>query len=155
MARLEWTDDLDTGIDVIDGQHRRIVEFINNLQEARLAGNQAVIGEVIEGMVDYTLSHFAFEETLMEDAGYPFLRAHRKVHELFVRRVAEFQKRFKAGEDVSEALFNLLVRWLFNHIRNDDAGYVASVQSRLQGAEPEKRRSGWFARTLGRLFGRA
>ena len=56
MARLEWTDDLDTGIDVIDGQHRRIVEFINNLQEARLAGNQAVIGEVIEGMVDYTLS---------------------------------------------------------------------------------------------------
>ena len=78
--------------------------------------------------MDYTLSHFAFEETLMEDAGYQFSRAHKKIHELFIRRVSEYRVRFQAGEDVGDELKGLLSRWLFNHIRNDDAGYVDAVR---------------------------
>ena len=31
MTLLIWQDDMDTGIDIIDGQHRRIVEMINHL----------------------------------------------------------------------------------------------------------------------------
>lgn len=34
MALLIWQDDLDTGIEVIDHQHRRIVEMINHLHVA-------------------------------------------------------------------------------------------------------------------------
>jgi hemerythrin len=91
MSQLVWSNDLNTGVEVIDGQHKRIVEFINQLGLAAKSEDQAAIGEIIEGMVDYTLSHFAFEESLMEDAGYEFLRAHKKVHELFVKRVADMQ----------------------------------------------------------------
>ena len=66
----------------------------------------------MQGMVDYTLSHFAFEEGLMEDAGYEFLRALKRVHELFVKRAAELQAKFKAGNDMSHELHDLLSRWL-------------------------------------------
>ena len=31
---ITWTPDLSVGIDVIDGQHQRIVEYINMLHEA-------------------------------------------------------------------------------------------------------------------------
>ncbi len=31
MALLHWQDNLDTGIEVIDDQHRRIVSMINQL----------------------------------------------------------------------------------------------------------------------------
>ena len=61
MAYLTWTDNLDTGIEVIDGQHKRIVDYINQLHDARLSQNRKVIGKVIEDTVDYTLSHFGFE----------------------------------------------------------------------------------------------
>ncbi len=138
MAHLVWQDDLNTGIQVIDNQHKRIVEMINHLHDAQQGKEHAAIAEVIEELVDYTLSHFAFEETLMEDAGYQFSRAHKKIHELFIRRVSEYRVRFQAGEDVGDELKGLLSRWLFNHIRNDDAGYVDAVRP----AGPPRRSAG-------------
>ena len=154
MNKLVWTSDLDTGIGVIDAQHRQIVDFINQLGEAQETGNRTAVYEVIQGMVDYTLSHFAFEETLMEDSGYEFLRGHKKIHDLFVRRVSEFQSRFEAGEDVATELHGLLVRWLFNHIRNDDSAYVGSVRPKMTTLVEEKHEGGWLSRSLGRFFGR-
>lgn len=154
MSHLIWDNALNTGIDVIDGQHKRIVEFINQLDDARGNGDRAAIGEIIEGMVDYTLSHFAFEESLMEEAGYPFLKAHQKVHELFVKRVAELQTRFKAGEEVADELHGLLSRWLFNHIRNDDAAYAGAVRGNMKALVEEKKEGGWLSRAMGKFFGR-
>ena len=34
MAYLHWSSDLDTGIDVIDKQHQRIVDYLNELNTA-------------------------------------------------------------------------------------------------------------------------
>ena len=154
MTKLVWTSELDTGIGVIDAQHKQIVEFINQLGEAKEHGDREAINEVIQGMVDYTLSHFAFEETLMEDSGYEFLRGHKKIHDLFVRRVGEFQTRFEAGDDITNELHNLLVRWLFNHIRNDDAAYVSAVRPKMVTIVEDKKEDGWLARSLGRFFGK-
>ena len=72
MALLIWQDDLNTGIEVIDHQHRRIVEMINHLHVAQTSLQRLVVSDVIDELIDYTLSHFAFEEELMEEAGYPF-----------------------------------------------------------------------------------
>jgi hemerythrin len=155
MSQLVWTSDLNTGIDVIDGQHKRIVEFINQLGDAKQAGDRVAIGEIIEGMVDYTLSHFAFEESLMEDAGYEFVRAHKKVHELFVKRVAGMQEKFKSGQDVTGDLHGLLSRWLFNHIRNDDAAYTSAVKANMKTLTIDQGKESWLARSLGKFFRRA
>ena len=155
MSHLIWDKTLNTGIDVIDGQHRRIVEFINQLGDAKQTGDRAAIGEIIEGMVDYTLSHFAFEESLMEDAGYEFLRAHKRVHELFVKRVAEMQAQFRAGNDISNELHGLLSRWLFSHIRNDDAAYAGAVRANMKTLVRDQSKEGWLSRSLGRFFRRS
>ena len=104
MALLVWQDDLNTGIEVIDQQHRRIVEMLNHLYNAQRSMERTVVGEV----VDYTLSHFAFEEELMEEAGYAFCAAHKRVHEVFVKRVSEYRMRFQAGEDITDELRTML-----------------------------------------------
>ena len=104
MAYLVWQEDLNTGIQVIDTQHKRIVEMINQLHDAQAQHDRALLGNVIEELVDYTLSHFAFEETLLEDSGYQFTRAHKKVHELFIKRVSDYRLRFESGEDVADGL---------------------------------------------------
>ena len=169
MAILNWTSDLDTGIAEIDNQHRRIVDYINRLNELRHTHDRAGLSDVIGEMVDYTMSHFAFEESLMENAGYLFSGPHKKVHDLFVRKVAEMQSRFEGGEDVTEELHGMLSRWLFNHIRNEDHGYVDSAKAYLRmtagGQQSEREqlkaevlrelaaqqqaKKGWLARILG------
>jgi hemerythrin len=150
---LEWESDLDTGIEVIDGQHKRIVEMINDLHAAQLQMDKGAVARVIEEVVDYTLSHFAFEETLLEDAGYQFSRAHKKVHELFIRRVNVMRARHQAGEDVADELKDLLGRWLFNHIRNDDANYVEAVKANMQQLARDDSSGGWLSRSMRRFFG--
>jgi len=150
MAKFIWTEQLSIGIDVIDQQHRRIVEYINQLDDARSSGQKADVSKVIDELVDYTLSHFAFEESMQEEAKYPFFASHKKVHDLFAKRVSEYQQRFNDGEDVSKALNSLLVTWLFNHIKRDDADYVESVKVNM------KQQSGFIEKKKGifsRLFG--
>ena len=88
-----WESKLDTGIDVIDHQHRRIVDYINDLEIAKAMGDKKKVTDVIEQLIDYTQSHFGFEESMMEEAGYKFLKPHKKVHELFIKRVTDFTMR--------------------------------------------------------------
>ncbi|MCB2032003.1 MAG: bacteriohemerythrin, partial [Ottowia sp.] len=87
MAILQWVPDLDTGISEIDVQHRRIVDYINRVNELRATHDRKGLEEVIAEMVDYTMSHFAFEEELMQNAGYMFTGPHKRVHEIFTRKV--------------------------------------------------------------------
>lgn len=150
MALIEWTDDLATGIQVIDNQHQRIVAYINKLDHAQRHHSREEVGEVLEELVDYTLSHFAFEESLMEDADYVFINAHKKVHQLFVRRVADYQQRFKAGEEIQEELMHSLRAWLVNHIKNDDQDYAEDVRHNMRHVDDAK--GGWLKRSLARFF---
>ncbi len=150
MAFLTWSHDLDTGIDIIDAQHKRIVAYINELHDARETSNRAKVKDVIGELVDYTVSHFAFEESLMENAGYPFLGPHQKVHALFIKKVSAFVERFDAGEEITDELLTMLQKWLVNHIRNEDGDYKEVV---LASMRQMKRKPGWLSRTLGRFFG--
>lgn len=152
MAYLTWSADLDTGIGEIDNQHKQIMDFINRLDDARQHTDRAAIVSVVDDLVEYSLSHFAFEECLLEDAGYEFVRGHKKVHELFVRRVSSFQERLQRGEDISHELHSLLHRWLFSHIRHDDHAYVATVRPKMKALVEEKQEGGWLGRTLRRFF---
>ncbi len=153
MSYLHWSSDLDTGIDVIDKQHRRIVDYLNELNNANSAGDQAVTNHVLGELVDYTLTHFAFEEELQEKAGYAFIKAHKRVHEIFTKRIAEFQKRAAAGENVAPELLSMLRIWLVNHIKGDDADYASCVKKNLNLEATTDNTGGWLGATLKRLFG--
>jgi hemerythrin len=153
MAYLHWSSDLDTGIEVIDKQHQRIVDYLNELNSANENGDQAVTNHVLGELVDYTLTHFAFEEELQEKANYPFLKAHKRVHEIFTRRVAEFQRRAADGENVAPELLSMLKIWLVNHIKGDDADYAECVKQNLGLESSVDRTGGWLGSALKRLFG--
>ena len=151
---IVWTTDLDTGIDIIDHQHRRIVDFINQLEAAKATNDKAQIKEIVDACVDYTLSHFAFEESLQEEAGYQYCKPHKKVHELFTRKVAEYQERVNLGDEVADELHGMLARWLVNHIKRDDADYVAAVKANMvdviKKKEEKQETKGWFSRFFGK-----
>ena len=153
MAYLHWSSDLNTGIDVIDKQHQRIVDYLNELSDANEHGDVKATNHVIFELVDYTLTHFAFEEELQERANYPFLKAHKRVHEIFTKRVAEFQKRAEAGENVAPELLSMLKIWLVNHIKGDDADYAESVKAMLGVEGQEKVAGGWVGMALKKFFG--
>lgn len=151
MQRIEWTGELEIGIGVIDGQHRRIVDYINALHDIGDNPDREIVGRVIGDLVDYTYSHFAFEEALMEEAGYDALAIHQNTHRSFCERVETLRQRFAAGEDITTPLGTLLQTWLINHIMSDDNSYAALVKKKMPRIE-RKDRGSWLSNTLGRFF---
>jgi hemerythrin len=97
---------------------------------------------------------------MMEEAGYKFLKPHKKVHELFIKRVTEFTMRAAKGEDIADELHSMLAKWLINHIASEDRDYSDTVKL-MVGAEaahhevatqkPEAR-PGFISGLLGRFF---
>ena len=134
---IVWNSDLNTNIDVIDQQHQRIVDYINQMKFAVDQQDREAVGRTLDELVDYTVSHFAFEEGLQEQAGYKFARLHKSVHEVFVKRVARYQERHADGEDVARQLHGMLSTWLVHHIKRDDKGYVSEVIDCLSAKDPD------------------
>lgn len=150
MAYMEWTRDLESGIPIIDAQHKRIIEFINELNDACQTGNMSETNHVMDGLLNYTVTHFEFEEELQEKAGYPFLKAHQRIHEIFMKKVAEIRVRSTNGEDVAPELLRLLKGWLASHIKGEDRDYVESVKKIIETDDQQV--SGWLG-TLLKKFG--
>lgn len=149
VVPIEWTSDLDTGIDVIDGQHRQLVQYINPLEEANATSHRESLGDVLASLFDYTTFHFAFEESLLEQIEYPALIPHREAHDRFAKRIAGYGKQFGEGQDIGLEMHKLLCSWLLNHIKYDDADYAGKVRVKIDNTL----NSGWLRRTLRRLAG--
>lgn len=142
MAYMKWLPEYELGISAIDAQHKRIVEYINSLDTARSMGNSGYTAYTLEGLVDYTLTHFEFEEELQQKAGYPYIKAHRRIHEIFVKRIASFRERFERGEDITAELLDMLRTWLVSHIRSEDRDYGDVVRNMIS-------RPDWVDASLG------
>ncbi|MGN0936465.1 MULTISPECIES: bacteriohemerythrin [unclassified Acinetobacter] len=146
---MEWNEKYNIGIDVIDNQHRQILDYINTLEAILVNGSREKIKEVLDDLIDYTQSHFSFEENLLEQVHYQYLPSHRGIHEHFVRRLNEYRTKFENGVSVEQDLYRLLSKWLINHIQHDDQDYVDSVRDNMLHylrSQEQKKGKSWFAR---------
>ena len=150
--RIAWGPEYELGILVIDQQHKRIVDYINTLD--RLAGQpDAYLGvaRILYDLVDYTESHFSFEEALMERAGYQELDDHHHVHRQFTQRIESLLRSNEQGEDVAEALLQLLEKWLLHHILEEDRAYTDQVRDFINSIGRE-RLGGWVNENVRKHF---
>lgn len=147
---VEWSKDLETGIAEIDQQHHQIVKYINQLVDNRAHPQRAVTEEVISELIEYTVSHFGFEESLMERADYAYLTPHKRIHRLFEKRVREYADEFVKGDEVGDELIEMLQRWLVTHIKSEDRDYSEVVSRSLMGDVDKEK---FLSKTLGRFFG--
>jgi hemerythrin len=160
MSHIVWNDSLSVGVEVIDKQHMRIIDYINELYAAinsTASDKNTRIALVINDTIDYTESHFGFEETVLEEVDYPYLKAHKRVHQLFVRRVLEYKTRLDKGEDVAQELLETLSRWLLNHIRNEDKDYskwlIEADGGNRHATLHSEQNQGWLSKQLQHFFG--
>jgi hemerythrin len=135
MAKMEWKDEFSVGVTAMDVQHKQLVAMVNQLYEAmRLSKGDAVIGSILPSLVLYTKSHFAAEEKVMKESGFPGLAAHQALHQQLTKQATELLEKIKAGKMVATvSLATFLKDWLVNHIQGQDKQYGRHIAS-LQGS---------------------
>jgi hemerythrin len=133
MEFFTWEEALNTGIEVIDEQHQRIARYINDLHMAIAQQDNALEGDTLIQLLDYTQSHLDFEEQLLEAAVYPELQEHKEMHALFKRRIDRYFKHHREGKAVATPLISELKMWLTTHILHEDHAYVPYIERYLRG----------------------
>ena len=125
QQRLEWKSEYSVGIASIDVQHRKLIELINSLQTAvDYSTGEIFERKALDELVDYTKTHFKFEEDLMEQNGYPDFESHRATHARMIGKVEQVLEAYRLDKDAAmqDALV-FLKDWLINHINGTDKKY--------------------------------
>ncbi len=125
MALITWTkDQFGTGVGVADDQHQTLFGMLNDLHELAAGGNRSAVGAKLDQLINFVVEHFATEEKLMQQHGYPSYVAHKSEHDKLVSTCADLQKKFHAGQaEITQETTAFVKDWLCNHIPKVDMSY--------------------------------
>lgn len=122
MSFIEFDDSLRVGNRVIDQEHEMLISYINLLQKAvENEASDGIVEKVVDGLVEYTKTHFFVEEELMKAYVYPDMHDHMHAHEKFRQQANDLVASLEKGESVDlEAVLAFLKEWLTGHIMKID-----------------------------------
>ncbi len=127
MSNIAWSDRLSVGVDLIDTQHKSLIEKIAHLEDATRTGQgPAEIVRILDFLIDYTDYHFATEEKNMRAFDYPGMPAHMKKHGDFrttLENLAEDFEEEGATQDLADSIETLLMSWFTKHIKDVDSKF--------------------------------
>ena len=125
MEKIIWDDSFNIQVEVIDQQHRRLVELMNRLiatQDEKASDDD--IADILGAMTNYLGYHFDTEEQLMIDHSYPELESHREEHQAFVTQTAYFIATYReGGTSLKKDILLFLKEWLVEHIVKTDGAF--------------------------------
>lgn len=130
---IEWDNRYITGIQLLDDQHKDLVNFteelFNNCNAGDVQANEA-FKKTAHAAVEYVKKHFFAEEKMFENIKYPLAAEHKKQHEAFVIRVLEDVRNFEEGKNfVPQAFARFLREWILTHIAVHDKQYADFIQN--------------------------
>ena len=128
---VEWSEKYSVGIDMINRQHRELVNQTNQLYKACLARDKEldnVFREAMSSMVEYVRFHFTAELELLQRIKYPKYQEHKKEHDGLIMKILGAAKDFNEGNKfIPNNFVRTLKDWVFSHIAVYDQLYAAYV----------------------------
>jgi hemerythrin-like metal-binding protein len=127
LVQVSWSQALECGHPLIDGQHRRMFGLANEAINILLAkqprsDEEALLDQLLEHMNE----HFLTEEDLLEDANDPGLNLHKADHQAMLAKATSLRERFHNGEPISRELVTFLSEDVIsNHIIRENLSLVA------------------------------
>jgi hemerythrin len=129
---IKWSEDLATGISIIDKQHKELFIKVNDLINAMSKGKgKDEVGNIIKYLGDYVVFHFSAEERLMQDNKYPDYQPHKKQHESLINDFQQIKNDFTnqgASSFLTIEVQSRIGEWLINHIGKTDKAFGAFLK---------------------------
>ncbi|MBK6355455.1 MAG: hemerythrin domain-containing protein [Betaproteobacteria bacterium] len=140
MDAFIWDARFDTGIPLVDTQHKQLVDAVNGL------GNELMLGDVTEErlqmlfrqLAEYARLHFADEEKMMVElkVDQRHIDQHVAEHRQFVEQLVALWKTRTSIEKPAEAVHGFLASWLTVHILGEDQVMARQMADLKNGLTP-------------------
>ncbi|MDR3412906.1 MAG: bacteriohemerythrin [Formivibrio sp.] len=129
MALIESCENFTVGHELIDADHRALINHLNLLYAA-VAANAGIEEQsrLLEALITSTETHFKHEEALMSKMGFEGLAKHKAEHDMLLDEVRELQVRFNSGSiTLTDSWFDYLSEWLNFHTVTTDKKLADAV----------------------------
>lgn len=132
MESISWQPEYSVNIKKIDTQHKRIVEMINELtQTIEMGQENSDSGKMLSELINYSEVHFKTEEDYFDKYEYPEKDKHKKEHQLFISKTADFIDDFDSDNEIlCKKILIFLIDWLKEHIIGSDQKYMPYLNSK-------------------------
>lgn len=142
MDAFVWDERFVTGIEIVDRQHRHLVDVVNQVGDMLLGGSQvseATLQGLFKQLADYAVQHFADEEQLMKDSGLDprHTDLHTRHHKDFIQQVVSMWKSRATMKNPAEVLHGFLTAWLTFHILSEDQDMAHQLTLIKAGKTPD------------------
>jgi len=87
-----------------------------------------LLAQILDDLVNYTETHFSFEERLMQQGGYSKFDEHQAEHLVLKGQVHEIRDKLRAHKLVMTMdVMRFLKNWLTTHIMDHDQRYAREL----------------------------
>jgi hemerythrin-like metal-binding protein len=127
---LQWRPEYECGHALIDEQHRTLYRNANALLEASHRRAPEVLARFDE-LISHVIGHFAGEERVLLETGYPRYAEHRRIHRELVEKAMRLRDEMLEGHHRHEKLLEFLLKDMIErHLRVEDEAYFPSLAER-------------------------
>ena len=128
MEKIQWLAEYNIGLELIDTQHQKLVEILNNLNEVKKEKNIESLIRAFHDLICYSRIHFFDEEEIMKKINYPKYEEHKLEHKFFIDKLEEINKEiYEKNVYVSLSMRIFLTDWLVDHILTTDKGLIPYI----------------------------
>lgn len=125
---FSWTKELETGIELIDKQHKEFMMQANKfIIKVRSNKIDKGIKEQFDFLNGYLQYHFQIEESYILDSGYEDYRGHQAEHlrlKFETKKLEELMYTAKSNEEVAEKMTIFINDWVVSHIMRSDIKFA-------------------------------
>lgn len=135
MPIMEWSSDLDVGVERMNDEHKDILDLMNRISDAAENGQSGPpVIALVDQLAQVTIDHFRDEEAFMASINYEGLTTHKLIHQDLLKKYGEFADLIRADNGQLPHKFLMFLKlWLTAHIKGIDMKYSPKTPLRLAG----------------------
>lgn len=138
---LVWRDQLSVGNNVIDSDHKYLIETINKVEQSLGAKNRIGLSTALDDLSQYSRVHFDREEKIAEAVGYTQVSHLNQSHQELLKQLEQVRGEIDAmgqewSTDAINHFTNFLRDWLINHVIKEDLLMKPVLQKHSPNFDP-------------------
>jgi len=122
---IAWREQLSVGNNIIDADHKHLVEIINSVEICLEKKNMPALKAELQRLHDYSLLHFDREEKIAIAVGYEQTPGLQQSHQALIEKLGKMQSAFVTAEqtwspELTKGFADFLRNWLIDHVIKED-----------------------------------
>ncbi|MCB1760238.1 MAG: hemerythrin family protein [Gammaproteobacteria bacterium] len=122
MAVATWREEYNVDVAKIDEQHKQLLDRVSRLHKAvedRIDKND--LKQMLIDLAEFTATHFATEEKLMQQHNYPAYKTHLREHKMLLRHLHDLVTAVSNGKyPTFYSDYDVSNDWALLHIHEHD-----------------------------------